>query len=493
MKVALIDCTNYIINYGLRVLAAYIYENGHDVKLTFLPPQVLDNSYNYPASLYSDLNHLLKDVELVGISFVSNYLGQARYLTEYIKKNLGIPVAWGGVHATGAPEESLNYADMVCLGEGEESLLALLNKMEAGIDYTDTKNFWFKRGSKIIKNGMFPLEGLDKYPFPLYDLEREFIREENNIVPMTYEKMKNLHSISNEYLGLSHELTYYLSLTSRGCPNSCTYCCNNLYKKLYKNNKNLLRRRSVPNIIGEFVNIMNKFPFINFFNIFDDDFCAAPKEFILEFSKEYKKQINFPFKCNVSPNSISPEKIQALVNAGLVSVEMGIQTASPRVNKEIYKRNISNEKVLHAAEILNKHTHIKTYYDFIFDNPLETVEDKIMTARFLAELPKPFGLSSFSLTLFPGTELHKEFKQKNMICDEIGQVYNKRNNKLYNKIDPYYKAIIRIALKLDHQNKLNTLLMNILASRLAFYLFNRKYFFYLYNFIRSLANRDKVE
>ena len=227
--------------------------------------------------------------------------------------------------------------------------------------------------------------------------------------------------------------------------------------------------------------------------IFDDDFCAAPKEFILEFSKEYKKQINFPFKCNVSPNSISPEKIQALVNAGLVSVEMGIQTASPRVNKEIYKRNISNEKVLHAAEILNKHTHIKTYYDFIFDNPLETVEDKIMTARFLAELPKPFGLSSFSLTLFPGTELHKEFKQKNMICDEIDQVYNKRNNKLYNKIDPYYKAIIRIALKLDHQNKLNTLLMNILASRLAFYLFNRKYFFYLYNFIRSLANRDKVE
>jgi len=39
---------------------------------------------------------------------------------------------WGGPHPTAKPEECLQYADLVCLGEGEESLVDLAESIAAG-------------------------------------------------------------------------------------------------------------------------------------------------------------------------------------------------------------------------------------------------------------------------------------------------------------------------------------------------------------------------
>jgi len=42
------------------------------------------------------------------------------------------------------PEDCINYADIVCIGEGEYAMAELLQKKKEGKDYTDTRNFWFK-------------------------------------------------------------------------------------------------------------------------------------------------------------------------------------------------------------------------------------------------------------------------------------------------------------------------------------------------------------
>ena len=65
-----------------------------------------------------------------------------------------MPVVLGGVHATVASEEAINTPGLlgICVGEGEEAMLELVNRLEEGEDYKDVKNFWFKNDGEIIKN-----------------------------------------------------------------------------------------------------------------------------------------------------------------------------------------------------------------------------------------------------------------------------------------------------------------------------------------------------
>ena len=60
-----------------------------------------------------------------------------------------------------------------------------------------------------------------------------------------------------------------------------------------------------------------------------------------------------------------------------------------------------------AARRIGAHR-LAGYYDVILDNPWETEQDTLQTARLLSRLPRPFGLAMSSLLFFPGTELCKD-------------------------------------------------------------------------------------
>jgi hypothetical protein len=59
------------------------------------------------------------------------------------------------------------------------------------------------------------------------------------------------------------------------------------------------------------------------------------------------------------------------------------------------------------------------------DNPYETLDDQLETARLLSRLPKPFRLSTFSLTFFPGTELYDRAHADGIVRDDVEDVYKK--------------------------------------------------------------------
>ena len=55
---------------------------------------------------------------------------------------------------------------MVCLGEGEEAMLTLLNRMYSGEGYSTTPNIWLKQNNYLIKNDVQNLtQNLDNYLF----------------------------------------------------------------------------------------------------------------------------------------------------------------------------------------------------------------------------------------------------------------------------------------------------------------------------------------
>jgi len=442
MKALLIDFNNDISSIGVRYISSYLKKGGHEIYILFLPLDARKDSlasYRFTKFENEDeikeIKNLVKSIgpELIGISLMTHFFDRAVNLTKILKNEFKIPMIWGGVHASISPAECLNHADIVCVGEGEEAVLDLANKIENKKDYFSTKSLWFKQNGKTIKNPVRPLaEDLDKYPFPDYELENQYILHKSKVEKMNL----NLFKIySSDYL--SSKGTYRI-ICSRGCPFRCTYCYNSIFWNLYPNKGKYNRRRSVENIIKELEWVKNNIKFIDFVRIMDDSFIATSEEWVTNFCGEYKKRINLPISCLVNPQTINQKKVDLLWSAGLKHVQMGIES-SERVNRDVYKRSTTDDQIIQVTKILNSKKGLICDYDLIVDNPYETREDKINKIKLFLKVPKPYILGLYSLILYPHSPLYEMAK---------------KDGKLYSKNTEYSKNMSSIG-----KEYLNTLLL----------------------------------
>jgi len=118
--------------------------------------------------------------------------------------------------------------------------------------------------------------------------------------------------------------------------------------------------------------------------------------------------------------------MEHLVNAGMVYVEMGVQTGSSRI-KQLYNRTESNEKIVEAARTISRYVPgiFPPDYHIILDNPWETEQDTMDTVRLLMQLPKPYGLCISSLVFFPQTALYHKAKKEGLIKDDASDIYRR--------------------------------------------------------------------
>jgi len=196
---------------AIEYLCASLKNAGHEVELLFEPE--LDGGMGFlPPYLLKWLRNedlWIKAIEkispdLVALSCPLNIYPFVKQVVKLVKQYFDIPVIIGGGHATLAPDYILanENIDMVCLGEGEEPLVELADKMTSGKDYTDTKNIWFKKKGTIIRNPVRSLlEEIDCLPFPDRDLFYKYGCFSGNV--------------------------YFVA--GRGCPYHCTYCCQHAF------------------------------------------------------------------------------------------------------------------------------------------------------------------------------------------------------------------------------------------------------------------------
>ena len=108
--------------------------------------------------------------DFIGLSVMSSlYLQVAIDLTRILREATGVPVLWGGLHPTLFPEESLEYADFVLRGEGEDALLEFCDHLATGRDWREMPNLcYLEEGTgKARINPLRPLrQDLDGLPFP---------------------------------------------------------------------------------------------------------------------------------------------------------------------------------------------------------------------------------------------------------------------------------------------------------------------------------------
>ncbi|WP_420264203.1 B12-binding domain-containing radical SAM protein [Candidatus Magnetominusculus dajiuhuensis] len=420
--------------FGVRALSAYLKRHGKDVRLIFLPGGVEKFKYRhgfkyeYDRHVIEQVVELCRGSGLVGISFMSNYLDRAMQLAGAVRAALDIPIAVGGIHPTVMPEECLHFADIVCVGEGEEAVLDLVNRLEEGGDYSNIMNLCVRKDGGIIVNPLRPLiQNLDALPHYDFTLDGHFVYDniKKSIEPMTKDLLKRSFPLEPHVEGSfndSYRRTIsYKTLTTRGCPHHCTFCAEKTLADMYSGQR-YLRKRGFTHIMEELLWVRRELPFVESIFLFDDTFLVRSNEEIKEFSKIYKETIGLPFHIQASPSTVTEEKMQYLTEAGLVFVEMGIQSMSGTA-KDLYKRNVSGEAILRAAAIFHKYRD-KIYppcYHVILDNPWERPEDVIETLELILKLPAPFWLKRASLVCFPGTDLYEKAKRDELIVTEDEQ------------------------------------------------------------------------
>lgn len=114
------------------------------------------------------------NINIVGLSFTSPFFKIAQDISRSIRKEISAKIIWGGLHVTAKPHECLNHCDIVCIGEGEYTMLDIAKGYNGCGDLLDIKNIYYKNNQRIIFSGLRPLiRDLDTLPFVDYGGENK--------------------------------------------------------------------------------------------------------------------------------------------------------------------------------------------------------------------------------------------------------------------------------------------------------------------------------
>lgn len=459
MSVVLVSPYPDLTAFGPRTLAACLRRAGVGVRLAFLPDPAPQGDRpgpeRYPRAVLDQLAALCADARLVGVSLMTNYFDNAVQITRHLRRAVRAPVVWGGVHPTLRPEECLEHADFVCLGEGEESLVELARALERGGEAGAVPGIRARGGPAARPRPL--LRNLDGLPPPDYSLQDHYVLDDGRLEPLTPERQRRF--MAGASLSRLYGRVGYQTLTGRGCPHRCSYCANDALRGLHPDDPPV-RWRGAAHTMDELEAARRAMPFIEFVWFSDDALTSMPEQTLREFFALYRERVGLPFSCLTSPLTLSAGKMDILAGAGLFSLQMGVQTGSPRIQRLYNRAAMTNERILEAMARIHAHGRSlePPLYDIILDAPFETAEDKRQTLALVARMPKPFRLQLFSLTFFPGTSLHRRALEAGLLRGEPPEIYRKS----YEEREPGYHNLL---LTLARGGRFPAPLLRLLASR----------------------------
>lgn len=387
MKVAFVCPEMEIL--GIQYLSSVLKREGHHAQL-FFDPQLFDDTVTVRKKLgrvFDFKEKLIQEIieyapDLIAFSVLSTNYDWAVNFSKEIKNKVKIPIVFGGIHPTSVPEEAIKNesVDYVIVGEGEYPLLELLDSRFDEKLLPSIQSLCFKSKGNLVFNPLRELVvDLDRLPFPDKDL--------------FYDKMP--------YLQKSYTL-----VTTRGCPYTCTYCCNGFLNKLYKGK--YLRRRSPENVIEELQNAKKKYEMKNIY--FDDSTFSYDKKWLRTFAVGYKEKIGMPFFCWVHPSNVDQELLEILKSMGCRAVEMGVESLDPEVREKVFRRFYSNSDIERAIRLFNENKifsivdNIKGFSDSLEEEAKELIE--------FYNRNRPNKIYVFEHRSFPKTEIIDMFSKK---------------------------------------------------------------------------------
>ena len=375
--------------FGTRLISSVLKRAGHSTRLILLASDTPD----YSAEALREAQELVRESDMVGISCYSRGSRKARQVAASLRAP-GRPMVWGGLHASLNSAECAEFAGIVCRGEGEETILELVESLDHGRGWEDIRNLAYRKREAVVVNQLRPpIVSLDILPLLDFDRTDEFHLSHGHLTKAPSDP-RLAHSPRMQYIG------------SRGCSLHCTYCCNRKVKEMYSGNGRYLRRMSPAKYVEQLATLHRRhFPNATDVFLLDEDFFLRSLDEIREFADLYREQVGLPFDCMVSPPRIADDKMRLLADAGLWRISLGVESGSERTKKEVFDRPIPNETVLRASRIIKKYPGVAPCYFFIIGNPYEDRQDLLDTLGLMSRMDYPFFTNIYNLVFFPGSEL----------------------------------------------------------------------------------------
>ena len=360
--------TTNLMSLGLGYLGASIKKNT-TWNVDLIDLRKMNNWENFTENLKQ------KSCDVVGIYVNTVNFDFATKCAEIAHK-LGKIVIMGGPHAAWAPHEleEYNFVDHLITGEGEYTIVDVLEKLEKGSEIT-----------RVISGAQ--VEDLDQLPFPdreLFDIDDRL----NNC--------KGIFPFPHRYLGI---------IGSRGCSYNCAFC-QPLERKLFGRK---VRFRSVKNIINEVAFLKKKYRAE--FIMFQDDLLTQQKDWIIDLCSELKKlKIDWGGLSRV--DTLDAEIIRAMTDSRCKVLQFGFESGSQRILK-LLRKGTTVDQALNAAKLC-KDNGILIFANYMMGIPTETEKDLEATYNLMKEInPEIHAANYFSP--IPGSNLYEYCKDNDLI------------------------------------------------------------------------------
>jgi radical SAM superfamily enzyme YgiQ (UPF0313 family) len=316
------------------------------------------------------------EAELVGISAMTAYVNRGYEIADAFRQR-GVPVVMGGVHPSFMPDEAMQHADAVVIGEAELVMPRVLDDLKRGC-----------LGGIYRGDQLHPMAGL---PQPRYDL------------------VKRERYVTSTFIQ-----------TSRGCHFACKFCAEHLMNGLR------FRYRPVDDVMREIDDCGNRVIALN-----DADFFGTPRR-AAEVMRALKgRGVRWQAGVN-SSGANNDELLELAADSGCYMLSIGFESISLQTLRNAHKHQNRPENFKALVEKIQSYgILVFGLFMFGFDEDDPSVFDE--TVKF--NIDANYDVCAYSiLTPYPGTITWYEMEREQRIVsydwdkyDQGSIVYSPRN------------------------------------------------------------------
>ncbi len=332
--------------------------------------------------------------DLVGITTMTATAARAYRVADTYRAR-GSKVVLGGIHASMLPEEALQHADAVVIGEGEEMWPRVVADAEGGrLDpvYRQEAFTEFKR----------PL-------LPRRDVAQPRYWSGNGVQ------------------------------TARGCPHACNFCSVTAF------NGRRYRARDLDNVLAEVETLKRgnlarrtAVPFM------DDNIAADPARAKELFRRLIPMRVLWGSQASIT-FARDEELVALAAESGCRFLFIGLETLSPAAIKEMGKRQNHVDEYAAALQLLRKYN-IPVMGAFVFG--FDSDDEDVFAQTLEFNLANKMKIAQFAhLVPYPGTRLYQELMEEGRVEPEYWLTPNWDSRVVYR---PKKMSATRLA-QLTHQ------------------------------------------
>jgi radical SAM superfamily enzyme YgiQ (UPF0313 family) len=414
----------YMLPPAVAILSALLKQAGHDCRLFdttywYVPEAGVDgealkerhlhvkpyekNTHEVSlrtSDVYDEFSRTVDEFrpQLIAVSCTEDLFPFAIRLLRGLREKHGAKTIIGGIFATFAPDKCIRYPeiDMVCIGEGEQPLLDLCERLEEGKPHLFVPNLWVKQGGMVQKNPLGKAFDIEAVPLPDLDIfeDARFYRPFDGRIYKTFPVE-----------------------THRGCPYRCAYCNSPMQMDLYKSgaNDSFFRLKSLENVRRELLYYRARGAEYMYF--WADTFLALSDGYLQDLAEMYRTEIGVPFWCQTRPETLTEKRVKLLKKMGCHRIGVGLEHGNPAFRERMLDRRVSNEVIERGLKVLNDYA-IPYSVNNIIGFPEETRELAFDTIRLNRKI-RADTRNMYTFVPFHGTALRDVALKQGLIDPEL--------------------------------------------------------------------------